>query len=175
MYFYCYVYVPTGTLRLPWLRFFLSCKANALFQNFCVIPRIVCFVSFCVLFVCKSVLYYRHRLETQLQLTNIYHITLFFHGNTGYANAPRSYVYTYTACLLVTVCQEYGPSGTHAPIITNLLQMKTPNEPLENAVRYLGAGQTIRKPTEQVRTIASESATIYVLTAQDFWGYVRQM
>jgi hypothetical protein len=32
----------------------------------------------------------------------------------------------------------------------------------------LGAGQTIRKPTEQVLTIASESATIYVLKAQDF-------
>jgi len=31
-------------------------------------------VLFCVLFVCKCVLYYRHRVSTQLQLTNIYHI-----------------------------------------------------------------------------------------------------
>jgi hypothetical protein len=136
MYFYCYVYVPTGTLRLPWPRFFLSCKAKALFQNFCVVPRIVCFVSFCVLIVCKCVMYYRHRVETQLQLPNIY-IILFFHGNTGYANAPKSYVYTYIAFLLVTVCQEYGPSGTHAPIITNLLQTKTSNEPLENGVFWV--------------------------------------
>jgi hypothetical protein len=36
---------------------------------------IVCFVSFCVLFVCKRVLYYCHWVAIQLQLTNIsYHI-----------------------------------------------------------------------------------------------------
>jgi len=48
---------------------FLSCKANARVnpakmghvpqssQHFCVVLCIVCFVSFCVLFVCKCVLY----------------------------------------------------------------------------------------------------------------------
>jgi hypothetical protein len=53
----------------------------ALFQNlcivlkFCVVLYIVCFASFCVLFVCKRVLYNCHRVATHLQLTNIYHIS----------------------------------------------------------------------------------------------------
>jgi hypothetical protein len=61
MYSYCYV-------------FFLLCLCIliVMYVPFCVF----CFVVlFCVLFVCKCVLYYRHRLSTQLQLTNIsYHI-----------------------------------------------------------------------------------------------------
>jgi len=74
------------TCNIPWLRFypcfFLSCKANARVQYvktghgphsskifvlfyilfFCVVLRIVC------------VLYYCHRVATQFQLTNMYHI-----------------------------------------------------------------------------------------------------
>ena len=41
--------------------------------NFCVVC-IVCFVSFSVLFVCICVLYYCHRVATQLQLNISYHI-----------------------------------------------------------------------------------------------------
>ena len=44
-----------------------------LFYVFFVVLCIVCFVSFSVLFVYKCVLYYCHRVATQLQL-NIYHI-----------------------------------------------------------------------------------------------------
>jgi hypothetical protein len=62
----------------------------ALFQNFCVVLCIVCFVSFCVLFVCKYVLYNCHRVATQLQLTNMsYHIIT----NHIYARSRQSATY----------------------------------------------------------------------------------
>jgi hypothetical protein len=66
--------------------FFLSCTANAgsnpqrwgmarTLPKFLCCSR-YCFVLFCVLFMCKRVLYYGHRVATQLQLTNIsYHIS----------------------------------------------------------------------------------------------------
>ena len=47
---------------------------SKIFVLFYTYTYIVCFVSFCVLFVCKYVLYYCHRLATLFQLTNIYHI-----------------------------------------------------------------------------------------------------
>ena len=48
---------------------FVLCRS--VYCLFCVVLCIVCFVSFCVLYVCKCVLYYCHRVATQLQLTNI--------------------------------------------------------------------------------------------------------
>jgi hypothetical protein len=94
MYFYCNVYVfwllcmfcsvhyvsivPTGTLRLPWLRFFRA-FSSAVRQmpgynsqrrgTACTLPKLI--VLFCVLFVCKCVLYYCHRVSTQLHSTNV--------------------------------------------------------------------------------------------------------
>jgi hypothetical protein len=79
------------TLTEVFLCFFFTCNANARVKPvktghgpcsswflswsmyFYVVLCIVCFVSFSVLFVCKCVLYYCHRVATQLQL-NIYHI-----------------------------------------------------------------------------------------------------
>ena len=53
---------------------------SALFQNFCFVLCIVCFVSLCALClcvcvcvcVCTCVLYYCHRVAIQLQLINIW-------------------------------------------------------------------------------------------------------
>jgi hypothetical protein len=79
---FCSVYyvfiVPTGTLRLPWLRFlrpFSSVVRQMSGYNSQrrgtarTLPKLI--VLFCVLFVCKCVLYYCHQMSTQLQLTNI--------------------------------------------------------------------------------------------------------
>jgi hypothetical protein len=56
MYFYCYVYV-------------LLCLGLGIFIVMYVLFCVFCFtVLFCVLFVRKFVLYYCHRVSTQLQL-----------------------------------------------------------------------------------------------------------
>jgi hypothetical protein len=61
MYSYCYVYV-----------FLLVCLCILIVTRMYVLFCVFCFIMlFCVLFVCKCVLYYCHRLSTQLQSPNI--------------------------------------------------------------------------------------------------------
>jgi hypothetical protein len=79
---FCFVYpvfiVPTGTFRLPWLRFF--CAFSSFVRQMPgynshrrgtarTLPKLI--VLLYVLFVCKCVLCYCHWVSTQLQLTNI--------------------------------------------------------------------------------------------------------
>jgi len=66
MYSYCYVmhsFVSLRILFVMYVPFWVSCFI----------------VLFCVLLVCKGVLYYCHRLSTQLQLTNILYHQLGLH------------------------------------------------------------------------------------------------
>jgi len=79
-YFICQLVfiMPTGTLRLPWLKF---CRASSSVVRQMpgynsqrrgmdrTLPKLI--VLFCILFVCKCVLYYCHLVSTQLQVTNI--------------------------------------------------------------------------------------------------------
>ena len=73
---FCSVYsvfiVLAGILRLPWLRVFRAISSrvrqtpgyNSQRQGTaCTLPKLI--VLFCVLFVCKCVLYYCHRVSTQ--------------------------------------------------------------------------------------------------------------
>ena len=82
---------------------FLSCKANARVKpaktgqgphsSKFVVLCIACFVSFSVLFVCICVLYYCHRVSTQLQLTNISYRIIYF-GRLR-LHTLHSFVYIY--------------------------------------------------------------------------------
>jgi hypothetical protein len=82
-----------ATLTEVYPCFFLSCKANARVKlaktghcphssksvNCAVLVLFVSIVLFCVLFVCKCVLYYCHRVSTQLQLNISYNIIISSH------------------------------------------------------------------------------------------------
>jgi hypothetical protein len=123
---FCSVYsvfiVPTGTLRLPWLRVFRAFSSvvrqmpgyNSQRRGTArTLPKLI--VLFCVLFVCKCVLYYCHRVSTKLQLTNIsiYLYSIKPHGRRCFSafsqelhllGFSESFV---TFCKLNTTC-KYG-------------------------------------------------------------------
>jgi hypothetical protein len=53
---------------------------------------IVCFVLFCVLFVCKCVLYYSHRVATQLQFIKYIISYIIYVNNLPYMHGDRAYI-----------------------------------------------------------------------------------
>ena len=65
------------------------------------------YISYHILFVCKCVLYYCHRVATQLQLTNIYHIIYCLCVNVYCTTATgcqpncseQIYIISYTVCV----------------------------------------------------------------------------
>ena len=87
---YIWLYALYASVYFCKLCNFIVMFMYVLFCVFCFI------VLFCVLFVCKCVLYYCHRVSTQLQLANIsyhivsYHIiTFFFDVTPGNLNTYR--------------------------------------------------------------------------------------
>ena len=76
-----YTFCPTDIIRLPWLRFFRAFSSvvrqmpgytSQRRGTVRTLPN--WWIVFCVLFVCKCVLYYCHRVATQLQLNILYYI-----------------------------------------------------------------------------------------------------
>jgi hypothetical protein len=65
MYSYCYVMYFYCSVMHSFVSLSILIVMYVPFCVFCLI------VLFCVLFVCKCVLDYRHRISAQLQLTNI--------------------------------------------------------------------------------------------------------
>jgi hypothetical protein len=129
MFFYCYVYifsllcmfysvysvfiVPTCTLRLPWLRFlrtFSSVVRQMSGYNSQrpgtarTLSKLI--VLLYVLFLCKCVLYYCHRVSTQLKLTNI---SIYLNPGTHWVESWMSW----SACLNTDVLETkfYVPFG----------------------------------------------------------------
>jgi hypothetical protein len=74
--------MPTGILQLPWLRFFRAFSSvvrqmpgyTSQRRGMASTLPDYWIVLFCVLFACKCVLCYCHRVATQLQLNVSYHI-----------------------------------------------------------------------------------------------------
>jgi hypothetical protein len=79
---------------------------------FCVVLCIVCFVSFSVLFACMCVLYYCHRVATQLQLNISYHISYIVSYHISYhitshhitSHHITSYHITHISYIIYHIC-----------------------------------------------------------------------
>ena len=141
MYFYCYVYVflllcmfcfvyslsivPTGTLRLPCLRFFRAFSSvvrqmpgyNSQRQGTArTLPKLI--VLFCVLFMCKCVLYCCHRVSTQLQIKK--NISIYQHPEESILN------FFFFQCHHISFCGLRGPPSWSWQECNRLLRLGRP-------------------------------------------------
>jgi len=123
----CIFIVPAGTLRLPWLRFFRALSSvvrqmpgyNPQRRGTArSLPKLLCcsihcfFVLFCVLFVCKCVLYYCHRVATKLQL-NISYIFIPYRGSRIFWNSVNFYQTTRSQITEVNAPTTYNITRCH--------------------------------------------------------------
>jgi len=92
----------------PHSSYFLCCS-----MYFCVVLCIACFVSFSVLFVCICVLYYCHRMATQMQLNISYRMSTYAHTSTvtcfGIYSAPHTHTHTHLTrnCICSHIYQHF--------------------------------------------------------------------
>jgi len=131
VYYFCIM--PTGTLRLHWMRFFRAFSSvvrqmpgyNSQRRGKApTLPKLI--VLFCVSFVCKCLLDYCQRVSSQLQLTNISIQKLYVqgpcHGLGGFSpNSQRGGASSTTRLIhLVQRFSNYGPRTTSGPRVLPL-------------------------------------------------------
>jgi len=175
-----YIFIaPTGILRLPWLRFFYVFSSvlrqmpgyNSQRRGTARTLPSKLTVLFYVLFVCKCVLYYCHRMSTQLQFKkyiisyhimschiiyiymyisyhNIYHIYHISHQN----NDSR-FIQQYSVNSHQSTRSRFSIWCTHFYIYSrNLLCLVTDQCLTANVVRRLGCFQ-VKESTKLVTTL----------------------
>jgi hypothetical protein len=162
---FCSVYsvfiVPTGTLRLPWLRFFRAFSSvvrqmpwynsgHGQHSSQFVI------VLFYILFVCKCVLFYCHRVAIQLQLTNISYIISYVPTKGCH---PQGVLKQRNVKMLNNFGHfKYFNTGSVTPILTSWAYIPLFSNSMTSA------------PTAETRSCFNNDYELYFITCISCWG-----